>query len=120
MGISVNITGVREVTSSLDRYANAASNLQEANNRIASKVAQTAVATAPKRSGELARSIRPRVLRQQVEVVASTPYAGVIEWGNPYRNIQAQPYLVPAVERNMDFIVQQYEANLEQFKRQYI
>lgn len=116
----VKISGLREVQASLKRYASGASDLHEANNRIASKVTQTAVATAPKRSGELARSIRPRVLKQQVEIVASTPYAGVIEWGNPYRNLQAQPYLVPAVARNMDYIIQQYEANLDALKRQYI
>lgn len=117
---TIKVTGVREVTNSLNQYSNEASRLQEANNRIASKVAQTAVATAPRLSGQLARSIRPRVLREKVELVASTPYAGVIEYGNPYRNLQAQPYLVPAVQRNMDFIVQQYEANLDALKRQYI
>lgn len=44
-------------------------------------VAAAAAATAPKRSGRLARSYRPFVTQRSAGVRSALPYAGVIEYG---------------------------------------
>lgn len=120
---TVSVKGLREVTRSLSQYAGAVDELKEANAKIGSKVAQTAIATAPKSSGALAGSIRANRAKNNVQIKAGgarTPYAGVIEYGWPEHNIEAQPYLRRAAWDNRSYVIDQYSANLESLKRRYI
>lgn len=119
----VKITGLREVVRSLNQYAGAVDDLKEANSKIASKVAQSAVSIAPKNSGALARSIRGNRAKEKVQIKAGgarVPYAGVIEYGWPAKNINAEPYLRTAAYRNIQFAIEQFDSNLESLKRKYI
>jgi len=123
MSFTVKVLGLREVQRSLNQYAGAADDLKEANAKIGQKVAVDAKATAPQRTGRLAGSIRANRAKSSIQLKAgssSVPYAGVIEYGWPARNIEAQPYLRRAAWSNIDYVIQEFEANLEGLKRKYI
>ena len=71
-------------------------------------VVDTAKTIAPRRSGRLAGSIR--ALGSQTSGRAavgkkSVPYAGVIHYGWPARNITAQPFLEDALERRQNDVL---------------
>lgn len=121
--VTVKVTGLREVTRSLKQYSGAVDDLKEANARIGSKVAQTAIATTPKLTGRLASTIRSNRAQNRISLKAGgarVPYAGIIEYGWPDRGIEAQPYLRRAAWTERRYIVTQYSANLEDLKRRYI
>lgn len=120
---TVSVKGLREVTRSLSQYAGAADELKEANAKIGSKVAQTAIATTPKLTGALASTVRYNRALKKVQLKAGNarvPYAGIIEYGDPNRGIEAQPFLRRAVWNNKEYVIQQYSANLEDLKRKYL
>jgi hypothetical protein len=119
----IKITGLREVVRSLNQYAGAVDDMKEANSKISSKVAQDAVSIAPKLSGDLARTIKGNRAKERVQIKAGgarVPYAGVIEYGWPARNIEPQSFLVKAAYRNIQFVIEQFDSNLESLKRKYI
>ena len=123
MASVVKVRGLREVTRSLKQYAGATDDLKEANANISSKVSKDAIAIAPKSTGTLASTIRGNRAVQKVQLKAGgarVPYAGVIEYGWPARGIEAQPYLRKAAWDNMGYVIQQFDANLEDLKRKYI
>jgi len=120
---TVSVKGLREVTRSLSQYAGAIDELKEANAKIGSKVAQTAVATTPKLTGRLASSVKYNRAKNSVSLKAGgarVPYAGVIEYGDPNRDRPAQPFLRRAVWDNREYVKQQYAANLDGLARKYI
>lgn len=55
--------------------------LRDAIKDAADKVAVTAGALAPRRSGDLAHSIRPYVSGTKASIGSTLPYAGVVNWG---------------------------------------
>lgn len=120
---TVSVKGLREVTRSLQQYAGAVDDLKDANAKIGSKVAQTAIATTPKLTGRLASTVKSNRAQRRVQLKAGgarVPYAGVIEYGYPARGIEAQPFLRRAIWTDRQYVVQQYAANLEALKRRYI
>lgn len=120
---TVSVKGLREVTRSLNQYAGAVDDLKEANAKIGSKVAQTAIATTPKLTGRLASTVKSNRAQRKVQLKAGgarVPYAGVIEYGYPARGIEAQPFLRRAIWTDRQYVIQQYSANLEALKRKYI
>ena len=122
-GYTVTIKGVNEVIRSLKAYEGAAQDLKEANSAIGSKVSTAAKATAPFQTGALAGSIRGNRALKKVQIKAGgarVPYAGVIEYGWPARNIEAQPFLRRAAWNNREYVKEQYSANLQAIARKYI
>jgi phage gpG-like protein len=59
--------------------------LRDSIKEAADKVAVTAGALAPRRSGALAHSIRPFVSGAKASVGSTLPYAGVVEFGGSIR-----------------------------------
>jgi hypothetical protein len=122
-GYTVTIKGVNEVIRSLKQYQGAVDDLKDANAAIGNKVAVTAKATAPYLSGRLAGTVRANRAMKKVQIKAggaAVPYAGVIEYGWPARNIEAQPYLRRAAWDNREYAKQQYSINLQAIARKYI
>ena len=77
-------------------------------------VVETAKTIAPRRSGDLAGSIR--ALGSQTSGRAavgkkSVPYAGVIHYGWPAHNIRAQPFLTEALERRQNKVLEIWVKN---------
>jgi hypothetical protein len=73
----------------------------EPNQRIAVRMANASRGRAPRRTGRLAGSTRPVWDRATAAVTAGgpgIPYAGVIHWGWPARNIRPQPWLAETLQ----------------------
>jgi len=121
--VTIKIKGLREVTRSLDQYKGAVDDLKEANANIGSKVSKDAVAISPKKTGSLARTIKSNRAKNTIQIKAGgarVAYAGVIEYGWPDHNIEPQSYLRRAAYQNIGYVIQQFDANLEDLKRKYI
>jgi hypothetical protein len=86
--------------------------LRDAIRDAADKVAVTAGALAPRRSGELAHSIRPFVSGAKASVGSSLPQAGWLEFGGTIRprgvpiTIKGSGFVGRAVEDHADQIVE--------------
>ncbi len=122
-GYTVTIKGVNEVIRSLKQYQGAVDDLKDANAAIGSKVAVSAKATAPYLSGRMAGTVRANRAMKKVQIKAggaAVPYAGVIEYGWPARQIDAQPYLRRAAWDNREYVKEQYSQNLQAIARKYI
>ncbi len=71
-------------------------------------VVDTAKQIAPRRSGRLAGSIRAlgsQTMGQAAVGKKAVPYAGVIHYGWPARNIAAQPFLEDALDRRQNDVL---------------
>ena len=74
----------------------------------------------PRRSGDLGGSIRASGLQTKGVVRsgrAKVPYAGVIHFGWPRRNITPQPFLYEAADRRVLEVVNAYEDAVEAIAR---
>ena len=77
---------------------------------------------APKLTGALASSIVGNPSAEKAQILAGSaavPYAGVIEYGWPKKNIQAQPYLTTTVNNNLGYIVAKYQNSITGIIKQY-
>ena len=122
MAEEISIQGVKEVTDSLNQMArNLESNI-ELNKELSMTLSQKASALAPKLTGALASSVVGNPSAEKAQILAGSaavPYAGVIEYGWPDRNIDAQPYLNPAVNDNMGYIIEKYNDSIQKAIKQY-
>jgi phage gpG-like protein len=119
---NISIQGVKEVTDSLSKMArNLESNI-ELNKELSTTLSQKASALAPRLTGALASSVQGNPSAEKAQILAGSaavPYAGVIEYGWPDRNIDAQPYLNPAVNDNMGYIIEKYNDSIQKAIKQY-
>lgn len=119
---AVEIRGLNEVVRNLKMFGVSAEDLKEANSIISGKVARDAAAAAPKKTGRLSDSVRGNRQQRKASVIAggsSVRYAGVIEYGYPKRNIKAQPFIRRAGWTNQQFIIEQYEKNINSLINKY-
>lgn len=120
--VEVSITGVDEVKATLTRLAKDLESNLELNKELSTTLAQKASTVAPRLTGALASSIVGNPSAEKAQILAGSeavPYAGVIEYGWPAKNIQAQPYLTKTVNSNMGYIVAKYNENIEQSIKKY-
>ena len=90
--------------------------LRDLNRGAASRVAGVARGTTPRRSGRLAASVRSAASQRAGTVRAgrkSIPYAGVVHWGWPKRNIKAQTWLVDAAKASEPAWIEEYLRGVE-------
>lgn len=95
----VRVDGAKQLRASMKAAGEDLSDLKEVNAQAARTVSAAAVPRTPVRTGRLAASIRPSGTKTAAIVRAgrsSIPYAGVIEFGWPGHNIEAQPYVTTA------------------------
>lgn len=120
--LSVNVTGIEEVTKLLNQVVNNLESMTSANKEISQTLSSKASAMAPRATGALASSVKGNPSGQKAQIMAGSnavPYAGVQEYGWPAKNIQAQPYLRPAVYDNMGYIVEKYNNYIESIVKKY-
>lgn len=120
--ISIDIKGIQDVKSSLDKIESGLKNLTDLNKELGSELSKKASAIAPKLTGALAASIGFTATQDKAQIYAgsnSVVYAGVQEYGWPEKNIQAQPYLRPAVYNNLKTIVNKYEEYVKDIVKKY-
>jgi hypothetical protein len=120
--LEVEIEGIKEVQASLKRLSDDLENNLELNKELSSTLAQKASSMAPRLTGALASSIQGNPSAEKAQILAGSgavPYAGVIEYGWPEKNIQAQPYLTQAVNTSMSYIIAAYENNIKDNIKKY-
>lgn len=118
----ITIQGVKEVKDSLDKLARDLESNIELNKELSTTLSQKASALAPRLTGALASSVQGNPSAEKAQILAGSaavPYAGVQEYGWPARNIQAQPYLNPAVNNNMGYIIEKYNDSIQKAIKQY-
>jgi hypothetical protein len=89
----VRVTGDAEVARALRGLGADLDDLDPALDAIGALAAAAVARTAPKRTGRLAGSARPRRSRGRVSVEVAVPYAGPINHGWPARNIAPSHFI---------------------------
>jgi hypothetical protein len=93
----MEVEGARQLRRTLARAGHDLDDMVAANAAVSALVATRAKSTAPHRSGRLAGSIRGSKAKASSVVRAggaAVVYAGVIHYGWPAHNIEANPFLV--------------------------
>lgn len=120
---TVQIIGLNRFVRTLNRAAGDISDMKDAHQKVGEIVASAARARAPRRSGDLAGSVRSARQARRARVMvggARIPYAGPIHWGWPARGIAANPFVSEAAQdtesRWRDAYVRDVEAALDKVK----
>lgn len=113
----IRIEGGRELRRDLKRAGrdDLRDALKAGHKEIAEVVADEAKRRAPKQTARLARSIKGKGTLAGARVQAgskSVPYAAVIQFGWPARNIEPNRYINDAVEEKMPEVRKIYEARM--------
>jgi hypothetical protein len=119
---NVSIQGVKEVTDSLDKLGRDLKSNIELNKELSTTLSQKASAMAPRLTGALASSVQGNPSAEKAQILAGSaavPYAGVIEYGWPAKNKEARPYLNPAVNNNMGYIIEKYNDSIQKAIQKY-
>lgn len=122
MAEAITIQGIKEVTDSLNNLAKDLQSNIELNKELSTTLSQKASALAPRLTGALASSVQGNPSAEKAQILAGSaavPYAGVQEYGWPEKNINAQPYLRPAVHNNMGYIIEKYNDSIQKAIKQY-
>lgn len=99
-GQGVRVDGLKETIRTLEKFGVAVADLKAAFKKIGQGVVDDAKPRIHNASGRLASSIKPSNTKNKSVVRAGSarvPYAGVINYGWPARNIGAQNFLTDAV-----------------------
>jgi hypothetical protein len=122
MAEEITITGVKEVKDTLDKLGKDLESNIELNKELSSTLSQKASAMAPRLTGALASSVQGNPSAEKAQILAGSNtvvYAGVQEYGWPEKNIQAQPYLRPAVYNNLGYIIEKYNESIQERIKKY-
>lgn len=113
----VEIDGARELRRTLRAAGDDLEDLKAANQAAANIAAAAAKSEAPKLTGRLAGDIRASGTKTAGIIRAGRkklPYAGVIHWGWPKRNILAVPYITAGAQQTESIWVPLYQKQLDQ------
>lgn len=113
---AVEVTGVKEFQRAIGRMRDDVES-PELHRRPAEAVRDRARDLVPRVSGALGDTIDVVVTLEGAEVVAGSPtvpYAGVIEYGWPDRNIEADRYLRDAASEGDGAVTDRYAARIGQ------
>lgn len=111
----VEIEGLSRFITTCKRAGVDMANFKTANQRTGEIVASTARFLAPRRSGNLALSIRSSAQARRVRILAGdtgVPYAAPIHWGWPSRNIAANPFASKAAQATESIWTTAYQKEL--------
>jgi hypothetical protein len=115
-GVSVQTKGLRAASLALKRAGDYAEDQKELMHEIGMIVVNEAKRIAPARSGTLRESIRAGKGKTKAVVRAGwkrVPYAPVIHYGWPDRNIPAQPYMYQALAATRSEVMSRYERGMQ-------
>jgi hypothetical protein len=94
--VTLRAKGARELRRELRKAGDDLQDMRTAHRDAAEIAADASAALAPEKSGRLKDTIRAAGTKTAAIVragYARVPYPGVVHWGWPARNIQAQPFL---------------------------
>lgn len=116
----IQVRGAKEFRAAMKSMGADLKDLTAVNRHAAEIVASRARSIAPIMTGALVKSIKPTAGKSSARVKAGgtlVPYAGVIHFGWPAHNIEAQPYLWNAMADEERNVVQSYEREVEALVR---
>jgi hypothetical protein len=97
------VQGAKTLRRTLKKAGVDVQDLKDAHREAAEIVRAAAAPKTPRRSGTLAGTLKATGSQGIAKVTAGTPsrvpYAGVIHWGWPRRNITAQPWIAEAAQQ---------------------
>ena len=94
--------------------------LKELNLDVATLVSTRAKDIVPRRTGNLADTIRPSGTKTAGRVRSGfkrVPYAGVIHFGFPARGIKPQPFLYDALDQRRDEVLDRYFQGVKKIQK---
>jgi len=112
----------KEIVASLLKLSKELESNLPLNKELSRDLAQKASSMAPKLTGNLASSIVGTGSENKAQISAGSnavPYAGVIEYGWPAKDRTAKPYLTPAVNNNLDYIISKYNDSIKENVKKY-
>ena len=113
----MDVRGVEEVQVALSRLdASIQRRIHDQLISWAESVKRDAAAKAPVRTGYLRSTIYARVREWVAEVGAEATYSACVEFGTRY--MRAQPFLYPALQESLPFLVQVLNGAIEAAKRE--
>lgn len=114
--VGITVTGLDELRRGLRRVnTELPKELTRIHRGIAQPVAERARGRAPRKSGRLAGSVKAQAGQKYARVAAGRkliPYAGVIHFGWPRRNIRPQPFLTDSINELAPRLLDDYLAQL--------
>ena len=120
-GRQVSVEGARELRKALKTVGDEAkAGLKETNLEVAEIVARAAVTKVPAQSGALRETIRAAGAQTRASVKAGfkkVPYAGVIHFGWPARNIAPQTFLYDALDSRRGEVLDAYQSGMADLLR---
>lgn len=120
MAQSIKATGVKELRRELRRMGDDLEDLKALNLDVATLVSDRAKDIVPRRTGNLADTIRPSGTKTAGRVRAGfkrVPYAGVIHFGFPARRITPQPFLYDALDQRRGEVFDAYFKGVKKIQR---
>jgi hypothetical protein len=114
------VQGADELRRALRRMSDRLDDMEGTHASAGEKIATVARAIVPRVSGALADTIAVETTPEGSAVVAGSdavPYAGVINYGWPARDIDAQPYLDEAVGTAGSDAIEVYQDRVEDLVR---
>ena len=120
MAQSIKATGVKDLRRELRRMGDDLEDLKTLNLDVATLVSDRAKDLVPRRTGNLADTIRPAGTKTAGRVRAGfkrVPYAGVIHFGHPARGIQPQPFLYDALDQRRSEVFDAYFKGVKKIQR---
>lgn len=118
----IQIKGARELRRKLSAIDGAIDDLKAVHLEAARMVESAAVGLVPVRSGRLRDTIRSSGTKTGARVRAGfkrIPYAGVIHFGWPRRNIEPQPFLYDALDKRRRQVLDVYDERLNELLRRH-
>lgn len=116
--VRLRVSGLRTAVRNLERAGADTQDMRQLIFQVGMIVVRHA--SAPVRSGKLDGTIRAGRGKTKAVVRAGgarAPYAGVIHYGWPARGIQAQPFLVDALQAQRNNVLQALDTGIEEILR---
>lgn len=113
-GVQVSIAGERELRRALRGVEGGIADMKAVHLEAAETVRDAV--DAPRESGDLAGTVRAAGQAKGAVVRAgkkAVPYAGVVHFGWPERNIEPQPYLYEALDDRRTEVISLYEERID-------
>ena len=117
---SIKIQGAKELRRELRKMGDDMQDLKELNLDVATIVSDRAKDLVPRRTGNLADTIRPAGTKTAGRVRAGfkrVPYAGVIHFGFPARGIKPQPFLYDALDERHNEVFETYFKGVKKIQK---
>ena len=117
---SIKIQGGKELRRELRKMGDDMQDLKELNLDVATIVSERAKDIVPRRTWNLADTIRPSGTKTAGRVRSGfkrVPYAGVIHFGFPARGIKPQPFLYDALDQRRDEVLDRYFQGVKKIQK---